>query len=391
MKTILLILAFIGFHLSLAAQAPQKMSYQAVIRDSEGELLANAPISLKIAIHQGSANGSTVYEETQTATTNINGLVSLHIGTGSANTGVFSQINWDGGPLFIETGIDIYGGSNYTLNTTSEILSVPLAMHADVASSLSGTISESQISDLDHFSAMDITGNESAFSGWDRSAADDFSGEYKDLANKPRLFSGFYGDLLNKPSLYTRNQVDSLIAANGSEGTVQQLKLQNNELSITGGNKVSFDTWDTNAEDDFSGIYKDLKDKPILYTAAQVDSILAINKALAKNYIQSLSLEEKKLNITGGNSISLENWDSDDSDDFSGDYEDLKNKPILYTRAQVDSIKIDMLNEIQKNFTLEKLLLYPYRPLEILVLQILKTPLPVLPLQPLPLPKTLKQ
>ncbi|MFN5493250.1 MAG: hypothetical protein ACK5AQ_03210, partial [Bacteroidota bacterium] len=43
------------------AQAPQKMSYQAVIRNSANNLLTNAPVKMRISILQGSTTGSTIY------------------------------------------------------------------------------------------------------------------------------------------------------------------------------------------------------------------------------------------------------------------------------------------------------------------------------------------
>jgi hypothetical protein len=112
------------------AQAPQKMSYQSVIRNSSNVLLANTAVGIRISVLQGSATGTPVYVETQTATTNGNGLLSLQIGTGTATTGTFASINWAAGPYFIKTETDPSGGTNYTITGTQEILSVPYAMYA---------------------------------------------------------------------------------------------------------------------------------------------------------------------------------------------------------------------------------------------------------------------
>jgi len=59
------------------AQAPQKMSYQAVIRNASNALVANSSVGMRISILQGSSSGSPVYVETQSGTTNLNGLVSI--------------------------------------------------------------------------------------------------------------------------------------------------------------------------------------------------------------------------------------------------------------------------------------------------------------------------
>ena len=112
------------------AQAPQKMSYQSVLRNSINVLLASKQVGIKISVLQGSTSGNAVYTETQTPTTNANGLVSLQIGTGANQTGTFAGINWANGPYFIKTETDPAGGTNYTITGTQELLSVPYAMYA---------------------------------------------------------------------------------------------------------------------------------------------------------------------------------------------------------------------------------------------------------------------
>ena len=102
------------------------MSYQAVIRNSSGQLVTNHAVGIKITIMQGSASGAVVSTETQTATTNANGLVSIEIG---GNAG-FNAINWASGTYFIKTETDPTGGTNYTIAGTSQLLAVPYALHA---------------------------------------------------------------------------------------------------------------------------------------------------------------------------------------------------------------------------------------------------------------------
>ncbi len=46
---------------SLWAQTPDKMSYQAVIRDSDEVLVTNTQVGMQISILEGSANGTVVY------------------------------------------------------------------------------------------------------------------------------------------------------------------------------------------------------------------------------------------------------------------------------------------------------------------------------------------
>ena len=115
------------------AQAPQKMSYQAVVRNSNNSLIVSTPIGIKISVIQGSVNGAATYSETQFQNTNLNGLVSLEIGTGTPIIGTFSNINWANGPYFIKSEIDPNGSTNYSVQGTTELISVPYALYSENA------------------------------------------------------------------------------------------------------------------------------------------------------------------------------------------------------------------------------------------------------------------
>ncbi|MDC0007220.1 DUF1566 domain-containing protein [Winogradskyella sp.] len=121
------------------AQPPEKMSYQAVVRDSGDALVTNQQVGMQISILQTTATGTAVYVETQTPTTNINGLVSLEIGTGTLVTGTFAAIDWAADSYFIKTETDPTGGTSYTITGTSQLLSVPYALHAKTAESVTST------------------------------------------------------------------------------------------------------------------------------------------------------------------------------------------------------------------------------------------------------------
>lgn len=144
---------------SVYAQAPQKMSYQCVVRNASGVLVANQSVGIRITILQGTSTGTVVYAETQTPATNANGLVSIEIGGGTG----FDAINWVNGPYFLKTETDPTGGTNYTIAGTSKLLSVPYAMYSETA------------------------GNT-------------FSGNYNDLTNKPALFDGTWSSITSKPA-----------------------------------------------------------------------------------------------------------------------------------------------------------------------------------------------
>jgi hypothetical protein len=113
-----------------SAQIPQKMSYQAVIRDAGNVLVTNQTVGMRVSILKGSESGTAVYVETQTSTTNSNGMVTIEIGGGTIVTGTFAGIDWSTGTYFIKTETDPAGGTSYTITATSQLLSVPYALFA---------------------------------------------------------------------------------------------------------------------------------------------------------------------------------------------------------------------------------------------------------------------
>ena len=141
MKKILFTLAAsLMLTLSAVAQAPEKMSYQSVIRDAADDLIETTTVGVQISILQGAIDGTIVYAETHSPTTNSNGLISLEIGTGTVVSGDFSAINWGEGPFFIKSETDPTGGMDYTITGTSQLMSVPYAFYSNIADSLAGGI-----------------------------------------------------------------------------------------------------------------------------------------------------------------------------------------------------------------------------------------------------------
>ncbi|PQB07850.1 hypothetical protein BST83_12320 [Polaribacter filamentus] len=135
MKKLYIILAALLVTASTFAQAPEKMSYQAVVRDSGDALVTSQPVGMQISILQNTPVGTAVYVETQTPTTNVNGLVTLEIGTGTVVSGDFTTIDWSADSYFIKTETDPAGGTNYTIIGTSQLMSVPFALYAKTSES----------------------------------------------------------------------------------------------------------------------------------------------------------------------------------------------------------------------------------------------------------------
>ena len=138
---ILLLSSFNSF-----SQSPEKMSYQAIVRSSDGSLASEVTIGMRISVLKNSENGTAVYTETHSQQTNVNGLVSLEIGTGAVVSGDFTTINWSDDTYYIKTETDIEGGSNYTITGTSQLLSVPYALHAKTA----GNVITYKVGDFAH-------------------------------------------------------------------------------------------------------------------------------------------------------------------------------------------------------------------------------------------------
>ncbi|HJZ41652.1 MAG TPA: fibrobacter succinogenes major paralogous domain-containing protein [Bacteroidales bacterium] len=170
MRKIFTLLVSLMFISSAFAQSPEKMSYQAVVRNSNNQLVSNQAVGMKISILQGTSTGTIVYQEIYNPNpqTNANGLVGIEIGSGIPIIGSFSEISWASGPYFLKSETDPTGGSNYTISGTSQLLSVPYALYA-------------------------------------KTAENGFSGNYIDLTNKPSQISEF---ILDANSQHITNLAD---------------------------------------------------------------------------------------------------------------------------------------------------------------------------------------
>ncbi len=140
MKKNFCIIFLMGIALALSslvnAQSPDAISYQSVVRANDGSLLSNSPISVKVSILQASAQGESLYSESFNPTTNGFGQVAFSIGQGNKISGDFKNIAWGDQEKFIKVEIDPTGGQDYTLSSTSQLMTVPYAKYADVAGSI---------------------------------------------------------------------------------------------------------------------------------------------------------------------------------------------------------------------------------------------------------------
>ena len=140
MKNLLVsVIAIATISLSSFGQAPEGFKYQAVVRNASNAILINQAVGLRMTIQQGSIGGTNVYQEIFADTTNAYGLVNSEIGTGTVvGLGTFANIDWSAGPYFMETAIDITGGTTYSVMGTSQLMSVPYALYAKTSGIVQG-------------------------------------------------------------------------------------------------------------------------------------------------------------------------------------------------------------------------------------------------------------
>ena len=134
MMTLLWILLMTGYCIG---QAPDGINYQAIVRDSNGDIVADQAVGVEVKILQGSTSGTEVYSETHTDTTNAYGLVTFQIGGGTVmGMDDFTSIDWSMGPYYVQIGTDPIGGTDYSqIQGASQLLSVPYALYANASDS----------------------------------------------------------------------------------------------------------------------------------------------------------------------------------------------------------------------------------------------------------------
>jgi len=159
MKNIFTLLLITLGCLSSIAQAPEKMSYQAIIRNSEGHLVSDQIVNTRIAILHKTNDGNALYVEKHNLSSNLNGLITLEIGAGTIISGSFIGIDWSDGPYYVRTDTDIDNDSNYDISSSSQLLSVPYAIHAKSAENFSGNLDEND-PDFNASVASEITLND---------------------------------------------------------------------------------------------------------------------------------------------------------------------------------------------------------------------------------------
>ena len=317
---------FLFCAVSLFAQAPEKFTYQAIVRNASNALAANAQVGVRVNILQGSAIGDAVYSESHVTSSNANGLITVNIGGGSVLHGSFASIDWSDGPYYLKTDIDPNGGNDYSITSTQQLLSVPYALYAkEAANSFSGDYNDlantptiptipTNVSALTNDAGY-ITGyieTDPQFNAWDK--------DYNDLINKPTIPT-----VPTNISAFTNDAgyitLDSIPAIPSVPTNVSAF---NNDAGyITGYTETDpqFNAWDKN--------YNDLINKPVIPTIPT--NVSAFNNDAG--YITSYTETDPQFNAWDKNYNDLTNKPIL----FDGNYNSLSNKPELSTVATTGS------------------------------------------------------
>lgn len=248
MKNITLVFVLFVITISnLRSQTPQKISYQCIVRNSNNNLIVNQSIGIRISIVENTFNGNPVYIERHNSTSNSNGLVSLEIGSGIVESGNFSLIDWSQNTYFIKSETDLSGGNNYSIIGTSQILSVPYALHAKTVENIteldplfinhpSFTINNNSISNWNESYSWGNHANQGYLTIFNESDPI-FNGVFKlnsSTNNQLIKYNASTGKWENWTPNFLNTEVDGSIT-----NEIQDLMLINNKLQITNNNTAS--------------------------------------------------------------------------------------------------------------------------------------------------------
>ncbi len=221
------------------AQVPSAFNYQAVVRNSSGELITNQNVSFKISILEDSDSGTAVYSETHAATTNNYGLANLKVGDGTIESGTFNPADWGTSPHFIKIEMDAEGGSSFTHMGTSQLLSVPYAFHAQ-------TVAVDNVDDADadasnELQTISLNGTQLTLSDGGGTVTLPSTGGGDDWGTQT---------VVSDATLSGNGTSTSPLGVDGDLTDDQILSLSGNNLSISDGNTVTLpNLWTASSSD----------------------------------------------------------------------------------------------------------------------------------------------
>ena len=137
--TLLSTLCFLLLTLLVKAQTPPNaFNYSAVARNAAGQPISSTTIGIQITILKTSPTGVSQYSENHFVNTDAYGLFNLVIGAGAVQSGSTATIDWSNDNYYLKVGMDATGGTSFLTMGTTQLLSVPYALHAKTAESIVG-------------------------------------------------------------------------------------------------------------------------------------------------------------------------------------------------------------------------------------------------------------
>lgn len=249
------------------AQSDQGFNYQAVVQNSDGEIIKDDFVSLRFWILKGNSNGDVLYRESHSAVyTGVEGILSLQIGTGSSDVGDFESIDWSADKHFIRVDLDENNGNDYTQMGITQLMAVPYAMYA--------------------------------FNAGGGASGDDWGNQ---TVNSDNTISG-------------NGTASSPLTVNSSAVNTdnQSLSIDGNQLSISNGNTISIPTGGTDADADPTNELQELSNSKsgdnVTVTITDGNSTtfnVRDGDFSSSNELQDLSFSNNTLSISNGNAVSI--------------------------------------------------------------------------------------
>ena len=149
MKSILLVFLILYCHIGLC-QNQKGIAFQAVARTSNGVIMPNKLIQIRISILKDTLDEALLYQEIKSITTSPLGLFTILIGVAEPakiiTIGSFEKINWTAAPYFMRVEIDSENHLQFMRIGQQQIQYTAYAFSADhiLAENLEGVISVSQ-------------------------------------------------------------------------------------------------------------------------------------------------------------------------------------------------------------------------------------------------------
>ena len=343
MKNLILTILFLVIAGLVIGQSPIQFNYQAVARDAQGQALKNQAVSLKISLLEGSNTGTVKFEETHQLTSSNLGILNLLIGKGQNQSGFLSNLDWKNKKYWLKVEMDASGGSNYTLMGTTQLVSVPYALHAETATYVDDADADPN-NELQSLSFNTVNNELTISNGNTVTIPTGGTDADADPLNEIQTISknGNTVTLSKNGGAFT-DEVDDADADATNELQSLSFNSNNNELTISNGNTVTIPTGGTDADADplneiqtlskngntvtlsknggtFTDAVDDADADPLneIQTLSKNGNIVTLSKnggtftddvndadADASNELQNLSLSGNNLTISNGNQVDL--------------------------------------------------------------------------------------